>query len=108
MTIAHVRECLIRDVTDHLQLLLRKSGHHLHTTAEKEIVRMISECRFFLSLIEADSVVCEFTEEKMCYVAISPAKEEKDAQGAKLEEYKLPDGQIIRVSIEIIVLEFSS
>ena len=32
-----------RDVTDHLQLLLRKSGYHLHTTAEKEVVRMISE-----------------------------------------------------------------
>lgn len=31
-----------RDVTDHLQLLLRKSGYHLHTTAEKEVVRMIS------------------------------------------------------------------
>ena len=32
-----------RDVTDHLQLLLRKAGYHLHTTAEKEVVRMISE-----------------------------------------------------------------
>lgn len=31
-----------RDVTDHLQLLLRKAGYHLHTSAEKEVVRMIS------------------------------------------------------------------
>jgi len=28
-----------RDVTDHLQLLLRKSGYYLHTSAEKEVVR---------------------------------------------------------------------
>lgn len=34
-----------RDVTDHLQLLLRKSGYHLHTSAEKEVVRMISALR---------------------------------------------------------------
>ncbi|KAF9241369.1 actin-related protein [Melanogaster broomeanus] len=41
-----------RDVTDHLQLLLRKSGHHLHTTAEREVVRIIKE--------------------KCCYVALKP------------------------------------
>lgn len=29
-------------MTDHLQLLLRKAGYHLHTSAEKEVVRMIS------------------------------------------------------------------
>lgn len=34
-----------RDVTEHLQLLLRKSGYHLHTSAEKEVVRMISEAQ---------------------------------------------------------------
>lgn len=34
--------CTHRDVTEHLQLLLRKSGYHLHTSAEKEVVRMIS------------------------------------------------------------------
>lgn len=28
-----------RDVTDHLQLLLRKAGFHFNTTAEKEVVR---------------------------------------------------------------------
>jgi len=43
-----------RDVTDHLQLLLRKSGHNLHTTAEKEVVRTIKE--------------------KCCYVASNPHK----------------------------------
>ncbi|KAG5221889.1 actin [Salix suchowensis] len=64
-----------RDVTDHLQLLLRKSGHHLHTTAEREVVRTIKE--------------------KCCYVALNPAKEEKDTQ-SRSEDLKLPDGKVIQ------------
>jgi centractin len=36
-----------RDVTEHLQLLLRKSGYHLHTSAEKEVVRMISKAQTY-------------------------------------------------------------
>jgi centractin len=66
-----------RDVTDQLQLLLRKAGHHLHTTAEREVVRTIKE--------------------KCCYVALNPAKEEKDAQG-RTEDFRLPDGQVVQVS----------
>ena len=66
-----------RDVTEHLQLLLRKSGYHLHTSAEKEVVRL--------------------TKEKVCYVALNPSKEEKDS-GSKAEEFRLPDGNAIRVS----------
>lgn len=65
-----------RDVTDHLQLLLRKAGHHLHTTAEQEVVRTIKE--------------------KCCYVATNPAKEEKDTLG-HTEDFRLPDGNIIQV-----------
>jgi centractin len=65
-----------RDVTDHLQLLLRKAGHHLHTTAEKEVVRTIKE--------------------KCCYIAANPAKEEKDLAG-RYEEFRLPDGSVVQV-----------
>lgn len=43
-----------RDVTDHLQLLLRKSGYHLHTTAEKEVVRLISASSHPLALDVTD------------------------------------------------------
>ncbi|WFD23774.1 centractin- actin- protein of the dynactin complex [Malassezia equina] len=32
-----------RDVTEHLQMLLRRSGYYFHTSAEKEIVRAIKE-----------------------------------------------------------------
>ena len=71
----HVR----RDVTDHLQLLLRKSGHNLHTTAEREVVRTIKE--------------------KCCYVASNPAKEEKEAAG-RTEEFRLPDGSAVQLGNE--------
>ncbi|RSH82783.1 Actin-2 [Apiotrichum porosum] len=68
-----------RDVTDHLQLLLRKGGHYLHTSAEKEVVRTIKE--------------------KTCYLALNPTKEEKDHGGA-WEEFKLPDGKVIQLGTE--------
>jgi len=68
-----------RDVTDHLQLLLRKAGHNLYTTAEKEVVRTIKE--------------------KCCYVAANPAKEEKDLAG-RYEEFKLPDGSNVQLGSE--------
>jgi len=68
-----------RDVTDHLQLLLRKSGHNLHTTAEKEVVRTIKE--------------------KCCYVASNPHKEEKEAAG-RTEEFRLPDGSAVKLGME--------
>jgi len=68
-----------RDVTDHLQLLLRKSGHNLHTTAEREVVRTIKE--------------------KCCYIASNPVKEEKDAAG-RTEEFRLPDGSSVQLGSE--------
>jgi len=66
-----------RDVTDHLQLLLRKAGHHLHTTAELEVVRTIKE--------------------KSCYIALNPQKEEKES-ASRTEDFKLPDGNTIQVN----------
>lgn len=73
-----------RDVTEHLQTLLRKSGYIFHTSAEKEVVRMIKE--------------------KTGFVALDPRKEEKEwqATGGRQEgksvEYVLPDGQKLKVS----------
>ena len=81
-----------RDVTEHLQLLLRKAGATFHTSAEKEIVRTIKE--------------------KMCYVAEDPRKEEKEWGGVpgsgsgglhnKGQEYKLPDGRNIKVRPSVL------
>lgn len=65
-----------RDVTEYLQLLLRRSGYNFHTTAEKEVVRIIKE--------------------KTCYIALNPVKEEKETSG-KVDDFMLPDGNIIKV-----------
>ena len=72
-----------RDVTEQLQVLLRKNGHVLHTSAEKEVVRMIKE--------------------KTCYVSLDPKREEKDWMNSyhksetKSMDYALPDGHKIKV-----------
>jgi hypothetical protein len=72
-----------RDVTEHFQQLLRKSGRIFHTSAEKETVKNIKEATG--------------------YVALDPAKEEKEWSGSarsdnKSAEYTLPDGQKLKVS----------
>ncbi|KAI8803386.1 actin-like protein [Cladochytrium replicatum] len=68
-----------RDVTDYLQLLLRKAGWHFHTSAEHEIVRTMKE--------------------KACYIALNPSKEEKESSG-KYDDYELPDGNIVKLGSE--------
>lgn len=78
-----------RDVTEHMQQLLRKSGRVFHTSAEKETVKDIKE--------------------KAGYVALDPAKEEKEWSGAarsdnKSVEYTLPDGQKLKVSMDCVKL----
>ena len=81
-----------RDVTEHMQLLLRKSGYVFHTSAEKEVVRMIKE--------------------KTSYVALDPKKEEKEwstilGRGdSKAVEYVLPDGSKIKVC-PLVTLELN-
>ncbi|CEO59980.1 Actin-like protein [Penicillium cataractarum] len=75
-----------RDVTEQMQLLLRKAGHVLHTSAEKEVVRMIKE--------------------KVCYVSLDPKREEKEwmnsyhKSDAKAIDYTLPDGHKIKIGQE--------
>ncbi|CAG8495467.1 4522_t:CDS:2 [Acaulospora morrowiae] len=61
------------------KLLLRKAGYNFHTTAEKEVVRIIKE--------------------KTCYVAINPAKEEKEMSG-KFDDFTLPDGNVVKLGNE--------
>ncbi|CZS98722.1 actin-71 [Rhynchosporium agropyri] len=77
-----------RDVTEYMQLLLRKSGYVFHTSAEKEVVRMIKE--------------------KVSYVAADPKKEEKEwaalsgkmGSDSRVVEYALPDGNKIKIGQE--------
>lgn len=78
-----------RDVTEQMQLLLRKNGYVLHTSAEKEVVRMIKE--------------------KVCYVSLDPKKEEKDwinsyhKSESKTVEYVLPDGHKMKVGAYLTI-----
>ncbi|KYQ91659.1 alpha-centractin [Tieghemostelium lacteum] len=75
-----------RDITDHLQLLLRRSGYNFKTSAEREVVRMIKE--------------------KSCYVAINPQKEEELLEPSTSSSkpvqspYTLPDGNNIELGAE--------
>lgn len=75
-----------RDVTEYLQTLLRKSGYVFHTSAEKEVVRLIKE--------------------SVSYIAQDPRKEERDWIGVKpadnrCAEYVLPDGHKLRVGFRL-------
>jgi centractin len=74
-----------RDVTEHLQTLLRRSGYVFHTSAEKEIVRQIKEATG--------------------YVALDPKREEKEwhsmsGKGERQVSYTLPDGHKINIGPE--------
>eukprot|EP00825_Cyclidium_porcatum_P043732 TRINITY_DN6277_c0_g1_i9.p3 TRINITY_DN6277_c0_g1~~TRINITY_DN6277_c0_g1_i9.p3 ORF type:complete len:217 (+),score=48.30 TRINITY_DN6277_c0_g1_i9:217-867(+) len=70
-----------RDVTDYLQLLLRKSGYNFHTSAEYEIVKQIKE--------------------KKCVVNVTQTSDEKLLDDRKIKEsYQLPDGSTIQLTNE--------
>ncbi|GAM18472.1 hypothetical protein SAMD00019534_016470 [Acytostelium subglobosum LB1] len=75
-----------RNITEHLQHLLRRSGYNFKTTAEMEVVRTIKE--------------------KCCYVAFDPQKEEElgelDKSTSKPVQttYQLPDGNVIDLGAE--------
>ncbi|KAJ1918261.1 centractin- actin- protein of the dynactin complex [Mycoemilia scoparia] len=74
-----------RDITEYLQVLLRKSGYKFNTSAEFEIVRQIKE--------------------KMCYITLDATREEKDIgagglKGSANEIYRLPDARTIRIGTE--------
>jgi len=71
-----------RDVTRHMQLLLRRSGLGFTTTAESDLVKTIKE--------------------QACYVALNPAKAESPEgdNGSPKAEYQLPDGEAVTLSTE--------
>jgi len=74
-----------RDITTHLQYLLRKGGYYFYTSAEKEVVRSIKE--------------------SSCYVALDPTREEEALEAEKsgksvTQKYKLPDGNLVEIGPE--------
>ena len=73
-----------RDVTEHMQLLFRKSGYVFHTSAEKEVVRMIKEKTGFVS--------ADFKKEEREWSRVGASLE------GKVVEYTLPDGKKMKVN----------
>jgi len=78
-----------RDITEYLQLLLRRSGHNFYTSSEKEVVRTIKE--------------------SLCYIAFDPTKEEEVLESDRqtnsnsrpaTHKFKLPDGNQIEIGSE--------
>ncbi|KAI9753495.1 MAG: Actin-like protein [Chaenotheca gracillima] len=75
-----------RDVTEHMQTLLRKSGYVFHTSAEKEVVRQIKE--------KTTYVASDFRKEEKEWLSVAGRPE------GKILEYVLPDGSKIKVGAE--------
>lgn len=71
-----------RDITDYLRRLLRQRGYALTSSAEREIVRDIKE--------------------RLCYVALDPAKELAlaDKVSGMEKNYVMPDGDTISIGQE--------
>eukprot|EP00823_Brevimastigomonas_motovehiculus_P003394 TRINITY_DN2056_c0_g1_i1.p1 TRINITY_DN2056_c0_g1~~TRINITY_DN2056_c0_g1_i1.p1 ORF type:complete len:382 (+),score=63.79 TRINITY_DN2056_c0_g1_i1:61-1206(+) len=69
-----------RDITEYLQLLLRKAGHIFHTSSEIEIVKTIKE--------------------KSCFVAYNIEKSEKEEAEETETSYTLPDGSTVSLGAE--------
>eukprot|EP00771_Trimastix_marina_P000996 gnl/Trimastix_PCT/2037.p1 GENE.gnl/Trimastix_PCT/2037~~gnl/Trimastix_PCT/2037.p1 ORF type:complete len:382 (+),score=81.29 gnl/Trimastix_PCT/2037:64-1209(+) len=73
-----------REVTAHMQRLLRRAGYPFHTSAELEVVKGIKE--------------------KVCYVATDPKQEEQQSLRGKAPalicQHTLPDGHTIHIGPE--------
>jgi len=70
-----------RDVTEYLQILLRKAGYNFHTSAEFEVVKNMKE--------------------QICYAAFNIDKLDRDDEETEpLASFKLPDGKVIQIGPE--------
>jgi len=74
-----------RDITRHLQLLLRREGHIFKTSSEFEIVRQMKE--------------------NVCHVTLQPQKDEQI--DTEVIPYRLPDGSTIQVSCVVLFPDLS-
>lgn len=73
-----------RDITEHLMMLLRRSGYIFHTTAEFEIVKKIKEMFCFVSPV----------------IMNQNRGEQTILEDRMTSNYLLPDGQNIKLGAE--------
>lgn len=83
-----------RDVTDHLQLLLRGAGYDMKTSAEKEVVRGLKEEACYLRAASASGSSAGGGGSVAAAAAAAGSKNEP----TRIEEFKLPDGNTIKAS----------
>ena len=86
-----------RDVTNYLQLLLRRSGYNFFSTAENEVVRSIKEncCVVATGASELESL-------HSGTYGVSASSSSSVGTGSTNQSrvsYSLPDGNIIQVSL---------
>lgn len=84
-----------RDVTEHLQYLLRRSGYYLHTSAEKEIVRAIKEKCCQLAVPGQDDVHQHHHRQPQ-----HDHHQHEHTDSERLVEFTLPDGNIVKLGHE--------
>jgi hypothetical protein len=79
------------------QLLLRRSGWNLQTSAEKELVRQIKVRRAAPGCQRRGQLMCPHraSQEEKCYVAFNPKREEEHPP--QPESFRLPDGAVLKV-----------
>ena len=73
-----------RDVTKHLQLLLRRQGYVFHTSTEFEIVKKIKELQCYVSVP----------------ISLDMDQRDREREDRNLTNYHLPDGSIIQLGPE--------
>lgn len=84
-----------RDVTLHLQRLLRRAGHTFRTSAELEVVRDLKEALCFVAL---DAAKAESSASSASAAAAAAAAASAGAE--RPSQYRLPDGQLIELGAE--------
>jgi centractin len=82
-----------RDVTLHLQRLLRRAGYTFRTSAELEVVRDVKESLCFVAL---DAAKAESSGASSAAAAVAAG----GADAARPQQYRLPDGQLIELGAE--------
>jgi len=95
-----------RDVTSHLQLLLRRSGLAFSTTAENDMVKTMKEKACYVSLDPlsdnptSTDHTSSATQSDPAATSASSSSGAPSADSASKAEYQLPDGQAISLSSE--------